>query len=273
MVWGNFMNPSSKVILNSGNTMPVIGLGTWQMNHNDVESISKALEMGYRMIDTSGDYGTQEAVGKAVRKSGLSRDKVYIVTKIEEDENAYKAARRNVEEMGLSYADLILIHRPPAYSAGENLWRGLMEAREEGIAKDIGVSNYSVDELDQLIKSSGYIPAVNQIEWSPFGHSMEMLEYAQDHEIVIQAYSPLTREKMTGSKVLREIASRYEKTAEQILLRWNIQLGTVPLPKAANTNHQRENLDIFDFQISEDDMATLNSLNEEYSSLSSLQYI
>lgn len=253
--------------------MPVIGLGTWQMSHNDSDLIRRALETGYRMIDTSGDYGTQEAVGKAVRKSGLSRDKVYIVTKIEENEDAYRAVRKNVEEMGLAYADLILIHRPPAYSAGEDLWRGLIRAKEDGIAKDIGVSNYSIDQMNQLVQASAYIPAVNQIEWSPFGHSLEMLEYCQDNDIIIQAYSPLTRENMTDHALLKSIASSYDKTPEQVILRWNIQLGTVPLPKSANTYHQKENVDIFDFQISEDDMAALNSLNEQYSSMSSLQYI
>lgn len=253
--------------------MPVIGLGTWQMSHSDADAIRKALEIGYRMIDTSGDYGTQEAVGKAVRKSGLSRDKVYIVTKIEEDEEAYRAARKNVEEMNLGYADLILIHRPPAYSAGEDLWRGLIRAKEDGITRDIGVSNYSIEQINQLIRSSGYIPAVNQIEWSPFGHSLEMLEYCRDNDIIIQAYSPLTRENRTGQGILRGMARRYAKTPEQIILRWNIQLGTVPVPKSVNSQHQKENLDIFDFQISENDMDRLNSLNEQYSSLSSLQYI
>lgn len=256
--------------------MPIIGLGTWQMNGNAAQTIARALQLGYRMIDTSGDYGTQQAVGKGLKKSGLPRDKVYIVTKVEEYQDAYRAARRNVEEMGLEYADLILIHRPPAYSAGESLWQGLIQAQEEGIARDIGVSNYSIEQIEQLIKASGVTPAVNQIEWTPYGHSSQMLEYCQHHDITIQAYSPLTREKKMEDGPLKRLAARYGKSPEQILLRWNIQQGTVPLPKSSNPAHLRENLDIFDFQISEDDMAELRGLNRQYSSLSSsssLQYI
>lgn len=266
------MNPSSTLELRTGNRMPVIGLGTWQMS-DPAHIVRYALNIGYRMIDTSRDYGTQVGVGKGLRKSGLPRDKVYIVTKVEENEDTFEAARRNVEEMGLEYADLILIHRPPSYSADEDLWQGLIKAKEQGLTRDIGVSNYSVGEIDRLIRSSGVVPAVNQIEWTPFGHDQRMLDYCLDKDIVIQAYSPLTREKKVHDKRLCQLAEHYDKSPEQILLRWSIQLGTVPLPKSDNLAHLRENLDVFDFQISEDDMAILNGVNARFSSLSSLQYI
>lgn len=267
------MGPSSTRELNSGSEMPVIGLGTWQMGHRAVEAISNGIRRGYRMIDTSGDYGTQAAVGEALRVTEIGRDKIFIVTKIEENEDAYDATLANVQEMGLAYADLILIHRPPHDSAGQELWQGLIRARQDRIARDIGVSNYSIDQLQELIDDSGIVPAVNQIEWTPFGHSVEMLEFCKDNDIVIQAYSPLTREEKADDQRLARIAETYGKTPEQIMLRWNLQLGTVPLPKASNFAHQRENLDIFDFILSEDDMETLNSMNQRYSSLSSLQYI
>lgn len=267
------MNPASKVELNTGSEMPVIGLGTWQMGSDVAEIVAEALSLGYRMLDTSGDYGTQPGVGEGLRKSNVSRQEVFIVTKVEEDDDGYEAARKNVSEMGLTQADLILIHRPPNSSAGQKIWKGLIRAHDEGITRDIGVSNYSTGQINELISDSGVVPAVNQIEWSPFGHDMDMLDFCRENDIVIQAYSPLTREKMTKNDKLRDVAARYDKTPEQILLRWNIQLGCVPLPKASSREHLQENLDVFDFIISENDMATLSSLNEHYSSLSTLQYL
>ena len=267
------MGPSSTVELHTGNLMPVIGIGTWQMGSDATDALKHAIKIGYRMIDTSGDYGTQPAVGKAFKKSGIPRGEMYIVTKIEEDDNAYEAAKYNVRKMHMEYADLILIHRPPRSSAGQDLWNGLAKARDEGIVKDIGVSNYSIGEMQELISESGITPVVNQIEWTPFGHSVDMLDFCRENDIIIQAYSPLTREERINDEQLRQIARSYGKTPEQVMLKWCLQLGAIPIPKASNPNHQQKNLDIFDFIISDDDMASLNSLNEEYSALNSLQYV
>lgn len=254
--------------------MPVLALGTWQLTNDTPSIIVQALEAGYRMIDTSGDYGTQPGISEGLRRSGMEREALYIATKVEEDEDAYEASRKNLAELGLGYADLMLIHRPPGSGAGEELWDGLLWARREGLAKDIGVSNYSVGQLQALIDSSGETPAVNQIEWSPFGHSDEMLAYCRDHDIVVQAYSPLTRGERLDNETLVELAEAHRKTPAQVLLRWNIQLGTVPLPKSNRSEHLRENIDIFDFELGDDDMARLNGLNEHFSSLGeSLSYV
>jgi 2,5-diketo-D-gluconate reductase A len=266
------MNASSTVRLHTGNTMPVIGLGTWQLTEDTAATIRHAIDAGYRMIDTSSDYGTQPGVGGAVRGSTIAREDLFIVTKIEEIDDAYTAAKEYVQEMGLEYADLILIHRPPRDGTSVKLWEGLIKARDEGVAHDIGVSNYSIEQLQELIDATEEVPTVNQIEWSPFGHKVEMLEYCRDNEIIIQAYSPLTRTQELGEKRLVEIAEKYGKSPAQILIRWNIQLGVVPLPKANSWQHIEENIAVFDFEISEEDMATLSSCNEEYSALSGLAY-
>jgi diketogulonate reductase-like aldo/keto reductase len=144
------------------------------------------------MLDTSSDYGTQPDVGRGVKESGIPREDVYVVTKIEENDDPLEAAMAYVDDLGLDHADLILIHRPPPGGAGEELWKGLLEARREGVARDVGVSNYSIDEIQALVDATGEVPTVNQIEWSPFGHSPEMLDFCRSNEIVAQAYSPLT---------------------------------------------------------------------------------
>lgn len=259
-------------MLATGREMPILGLGTWQLTDDTADAVLSALELGYRMLDTSGDYGTQPGIRDAIRRSGIPREEIFIVTKIEEDEDAYESARRNVAELGLDYADLILIHRPPPYGAGEELWEGLIRARDECVTSDIGVSNYSMDFIQTLVAATGEAPVVNQIEWSPFGWSEEMLRYCRDKDIIIQAYSPLTRGERLDEPILKEIAAACGKTPAQILLRWGVELGTVPIPKANRRDHQAENLNIFDFELSADEKAALASLNERYSALGALPY-
>lgn len=266
------MDRDSSVNLHTGRKMPVLGLGTWQLTIDTPDTTAYALEIGYPMIDTSGDYGTQPGIGKALEKSNIKRQDIYIVTKVEENDDAYNATKSNLKELKIDYADLILIHRPPPVGSGENLWEGLIKAKKEGLVKDIGVSNYAIDLIDKLIETSGEVPVVNQIEWSPFGHSEEMKEYCEQKGIIIQAYSPLTRTKRLDDKTLMKIAEKYSKTPAQILIRWNLQLKTVPLPKANQKSHLEENIDVFDFEIENEDLSLLNSLNERYSSLGSLPY-
>ena len=261
------MNLHDKVKLRTGNEMPIIGLGTWKLTHETAEALEKALDMGWPMIDTSSDYGTQPGIAEGIKRSGVPREAYYMVTKVEEDEDSYRATLKNLKELQLDYADLMLIHRPPKQGVGVELWQGLMRAKQSGLTKDIGVSNYSVDQMDALIQATGEVPTVNQIEWSPFGYSDEMFDYCDRQGIVIQAYSPLTRAKRLDDETLRDIAAHYGKTPAQILLRWNLQLGTVPLPKANQEAHMHEDLDVFDFNLSSEDMAELLQLNEYFSAL------
>jgi diketogulonate reductase-like aldo/keto reductase len=266
------MDPQTTVTLHSGSQMPVLGLGTWELTKDTAETVKEALRLGYRMIDTSGDYGTQPGIGEALKQSGLAREQIYLVTKVEETDNAYEATRKNLSELQVDYANLMLIHRPPETGAGEELWHGLIRAKNEGLARDIGVSNYPIRLIETLSDAIGETPTVNQIEWSPFGHSVDMLTFCQQHKIIIQAYSPLTRTKRLDDQSLNTIATKYNKTPAQLLLRWNLQRGTVPLPKANQRGHLNENIRVFDFDISKQDMASINGLNERYSSLGSLPY-
>lgn len=253
--------------------MPIIGLGTWNLKIDTAGTIEFALRLGYRLIDTSGDYGTQPGIAEGLKRSGLARDDFYIVTKVEEDEDAYRATKKNLRELDLDYADLILIHRPPGEGTGEELWRGLMRAKEEGLTKDIGVSNYSAALIGALFEATGDMPVVNEIEWTPFGHSEEMLAYTRDNDIAIMAYSPLTHGKRLDDPTLVALGEKYGKTPAQILIRWNVQRGTVPIPKSNKREHLEDNLDVFDFKISVSDMQQLNELNEWYSSLGFLEYL
>jgi 2,5-diketo-D-gluconate reductase A len=265
------MNNQSTITLRTGARMPVLGLGTWELTDDTAGTVAHALDRGYRMIDTACDYGSQPGIGEAIRRRGM-RKEIYLVAKVEETDDAYQATRKYLGEIGTEYADLMLIHRPPDEGVGEALWSGLVRARKEGLARDIGVSNYSIQQLQELARATGEIPAVNQIEWSPLGHSNSMLEFCRDQGIVIQAYSPLTRAERLDDARLKGIAARYGRTPAQLLIRWNLQLGTVPLPKANRKKHLEENIDVFEFEITDADMSALRGLNEHYSSLGSLSY-
>jgi 2,5-diketo-D-gluconate reductase A len=253
--------------LRSGRRMPAIGLGTWELTEGTAEAVRDALRVGYRMIDTSGDYGTQRGIGKALRAGGTDRDSVFIVTKIEEDEDAYAAVQRNLAELGIDYADLVLIHRPPPRGVGMRLWQGLVRAANDGLCREIGVSNYDVGQIEELAEKTGVVPAVNQVEWTPFGHSKELLSFCRANRIVLQAYSPLTRAERLDDEKLGRIARRHRKSPAQVLIRWNLELGTVPLPKAGRREHRRENLDVFDFDLDEGELRELNALNDRWSAL------
>src|SRR5439155_23544004 len=168
-------------------------------------------------------------------------------------EDGYDATSDRLSELGLDYADLVLIHRPPPAGAGESIWEGLIRAKRDGLSVEIGVSNYSTDQIDAVTRATGERPSVNQIEWSPFGHSREMLEYCRERRILIQAYSPLTRGKRLDDPTLGAIGRNHGKTSAQVLLRWNIQLGANPVPKASTGDHLRENIAVFDFELDEEE--------------------
>lgn len=267
-------HPSDTVSLHTGRRIPVLGLGTWKLTQDTAATVEAAIRMGYRMIDTSGDYGTQPGIAEGLRRSEIDPDEIYMVTKIEEDEDAFEATKDRLRELDLDRVDLMLVHRPPPSGAGVDLWRGLQRARDEGLTADIGVSNYSAEQIDELISATGETPTVNQIEWSPFGWSEDMLEYCNRHDIVIQAYSPLTRAERLDDGALTEIAADHGKTPAQTMIRWSMQLGVVPLPKANQMEHLRENLEVFDFQLFVESMTRLGACNEQFSALGkSLAYI
>lgn len=256
------------ITLDSGYKMPMIGLGTWQLTGDAaLESVKYALGLGYRMIDTSGDYKNQSEIGKAVRENGVPREEIFLVTKVEENDDAYDKTCKDLRELGFEYADLMLIHRPPKHGAGRELWEGLIRARDDELTRDIGISNYPIDEIEELIQATRVVPAVNQIEWSPFGYSHEMLDYCNRNEIIIQGYSPLTRNTRLDEEKLIDLATKYKKTPAQIMIRWAMQHRVVPIPKASTREHLKENIDVLDFAISSHDMERLDNYNEQYSAL------
>lgn len=261
------MDIHSTVQLHTGTRMPVIGLGTWGIRGSIRQAIEEALACGYRMIDTSGDYGSQPSIGELMSRGAIPRESVYLVTKIEETDNAYEATLHALEELQTHYIDLMLIHRPPRTGAGVDLWRGLIRAQKEGKIRDIGVSNYSEQQIQTLVGATGILPVVNQIEWSPFGWSQQMYDFCKENNIVIQAYSPLTRAERLNDGIVAQIADKYNKTPAQILIRWSLQQGLVPLPKAESDQHIEENISVFDFHLNDEDMSILNSLNENFSAL------
>lgn len=263
----------TNIRLVSGNKIPVMGLGTWQLAQDTAGTVLYAIKLGYRMFDTSSDYKTQSGIGRAIRASKMERKEFFVVSKVEETDNSYERTLSNLKELGMDYLDLVLIHRPPPSGAGINLWKGLIRAKEEGLVRDIGVSNYPALFIEDLIDETGYVPAVNQLEWSPFGHSDEMRRYCMDKKIVIMAYSPLTHGRRLDDPVLNEVAEQYDKTAAQLLIHWNIQTGTIPIPKANSKEHLMENKNVFDFDIKGEDLRSLEQLNHRYSSLGRLPYL
>lgn len=263
----------SNVVLRTGHEMPLLGLGTWMLTTHTAESVQHALELGYRMVDTSADYLTQPGVGHAVRRHSAPRESLFIVMKVEENDDGHAATVKNLDDLKLAYADLVLIHRAPKKGVGEKVFRGLMRARDEALVRDIGVCSYKIEQLRELADATGEMPAVHQIEWSPFGHSLDMLNFCRAHGIVVQAYSPLTRGKRLGDKRLGELARKHGKTPAQIILRWNLEWGVVPMPKAYRVDHQCENLELFDFDLDAVDMATLDGMNEQFSALDKLDYL
>jgi 2,5-diketo-D-gluconate reductase A len=266
------MATEGKVTLATGTEMPALGLGTWQLSgRGATDGVLHALELGYRLLDTATDYGSDPHIRDALRQSDLDREELFLEHKVEEDEDAYEATRDRCERLGVEALDLCLIHRPPPEGSGELLWEGLIRARDEGLTREIGVSNFAPAQLDRLIEASGERPAVNQIEWSPFGHSERVLEHARERAVVVQAYCPLTRGKRLGDATLDEVGARHGKSAAQVMLRWCLQLDTPPVPKAADPAHREQNIDVFDFELDEEQMRRLQGLNEHYSALGGLQ--
>jgi diketogulonate reductase-like aldo/keto reductase len=261
------MDINSKFTLNSGINIPVIGLGTWELTKQTADIVERALGIGYPLIDTSGNYDVQPAISDGLKRSGFERSTFYLQTKVEPDEHTYTATITNLKELQMPYADMVLLHWPPKSGFGEEQWNGLIKARDEGLTKDIGVSNYSADQIQGLIDATGIRPAVNQIEWTPFGHDKSILGYCQENEIIIQSYSPLTRGEKLDDKTLTAIAITHDVSPSQVLIRWNLQQGIIPIIKGSSEDHLKENINVFAFELTDEEMKSLDNLNEQYSAL------
>jgi diketogulonate reductase-like aldo/keto reductase len=257
---------ASRVRLNDGNQMPLFGLGVWQASPEDTRyAVSKALETGYRLIDTAKLYRNEADVGQSVRESGLPREEVFVTTKLWNSDHGYDAALRAAEEsnarLGLEYMDLYLIHYPVQKVRHES-WRALARIKQDGLARSIGVSNYTVRHLEELMEKSDVVPTVNQVEFHPFLYQKELLDFCRRHDIRLEAYCPLTQGQRLDHPTIAKVAAKYGKTPAQILIRWGLEHEVIEIPKSVKEHRIRENSSVFDFAIAADDMALLDGLNE-----------
>lgn len=257
----------TRVKLNDGLEIPSIGFGTYKLNGREgAESIKNAIELGYTLIDSAFNYENEGAVGEAVRKSSLKRDELIITSKLPGRHHSYKEALVTIEESlyraGLDYYDLYLIHWPnPRLDLYVEAWQAFIEAQKRGLIKSIGVCNFLPEHIERLIKETGVKPSINQIELHPYFNQESQLAWHKDKEIVIESWSPLGR----GNNIIKEeeivkIAKTHNKSTSQVVLRWHTQLGAIPIPKATSKEHQLENLSIFDFELSQEEIESINKL-------------
>jgi 2,5-diketo-D-gluconate reductase A len=260
------------VILNNGVTMPLLGFGVFQIPDAEEceRSVSEALRTGYRLIDTAAAYGNEAAVGKAIKRSGVAREELFVTTKLWIQDAGYERARpafeRSLQRLQLEYLDLYLIHQPfgDVYGA----WRAMEELYREGRIRAIGVSNFQPDRLMDLIVHNDVVPAVNQIETHPFNQQIETQQFLQENNVQIESWGPFAegRNSIFQNEVLRSIANTYQKTVAQVILRWLTQRDVVAIPKSVRKERIIENFNIFDFELSSDDMTAIGTLDTKTSS-------
>jgi diketogulonate reductase-like aldo/keto reductase len=250
------------VDLGRGVAMPMVGFGTWQLHGQQAyQAVRHALQAGYRHIDTATMYRNEDQIGRAIADSGLDRGDIFITTKLPPG-NAGRA-RATISEslraLGTSYVDLWLVHWPPRRGASPRLWQEFLAIRDEGLSRSVGVSNYSVAEIDELIEATGERPAINQIPWSLPQYDPALLAAHAERRVAVEGYSSLKHTKLRDP-VLSEIAARHGVTPAQVVLRWHLELGIIVIPKSARPERIDSNLDLFGFSLSAEEMAHLNRL-------------
>lgn len=252
--------------LNDGVKMPWLGLGVWKTKEGEevIQSVKSAIAAGYRSIDTAAIYGNEEGVGQAIRESGVSRDELFITTKVWNDDQGYEKTLQAFEtsrkKLGLDIVDLYLVHWP-GKDKYLDTWKALIHLQKEGLVRSIGVSNFQIRHLQHIIEDTGVVPVVNQVELHPLLSQKELLGFARENQIVLEAWSPLMQGNL-DQPVLAQIAEKYGKTTAQVILRWDIQNGVIVIPKSVKEHRIRENADIFDFELSAADMAAIDGLNQ-----------
>ncbi|WP_054954945.1 aldo/keto reductase [Paenibacillus dakarensis] len=264
-------NPANQVFadgptLHDGRKMPWLGLGVYKSKEGEevIQSVKTAIAAGYRSIDTAALYGNEAGVGQAIRECGVPREELFITTKVWNEDQGYestlKAFETSRKKLGLEVLDLYLIHWPGKDKYKET-WKALIHLQQEGLVRSIGVSNFQIHHLRDIIEDSGVVPVVNQVELHPLNNQKELLQYARENNIVLEAWSPLMRGNL-DHPVLVKLAEKYGKTAAQIVLRWDYQNGVIVIPKSVKEHRIRENAGFFDFELSAEDMAAIDELNE-----------
>jgi len=260
-----------KVVLNNGVEMPILGFGVYQINDAELceRCVYDAIETGYRLIDTAASYGNEEAVGKAIKRSGVLREELFITTKLwvqdASYENTKKAFERSLKKLQLDYIDLYLIHQP--FGDVHCSWRAMEELYHEGLIRAIGVSNFQTDRLMDLIINHEVVPAVNQIEIHPFYQQTESIEFAKKYNVQPEAWAPFAegRNNIFQNEVLMSLAQKHGRSVAQIILRWLVQRGIVAIPKSVHKERIVENFSIFNFELSSEDMDKIATLDKKES--------
>jgi methylglyoxal/glyoxal reductase len=259
---------ASTLPLNDGHRIPALGLGVWQAGTGPrlVRAVTTALEIGYRLVDTAKLYGNETEVGEAVRHGPVPREEVFVTTKLWNDDHGRAKAKHAFEasmgRLGLDYLDLYLIHWP---GAGERIetWNALTDIAHGGRCRSIGVSNFTIEHLEELARESEVVPAVNQVELHPFLFQRELIDYCHQHGIQVQAYSPLGRSKYLEEPTLTAIAQKHGRSVAQVMLRWSLQHGLSAIPKSTNPERIRENATLFDFELANTEMARIDALGSD----------
>jgi 2,5-diketo-D-gluconate reductase A len=255
--------------LNDGNVIPAIGFGTYPLDGDEaVTAVAGALEAGYRLVDTAVNYGNEEAVGEGLRRSGVPREELRVTSKLPGRDHGYDDAiasvRGSVQRLGLEYLDLHLIHWPnPSVDKYGEAWRALVDLQQEGLVRSIGVSNFTPAHLRRIIDETGVTPAVNQIELHPRFPQEQMRRVHDELGIRTEAWSPLgKRDAAYDEPAVAEPAGRLGVTPGQVILRWHVQIGSLPIPKSGNPERQRQNLDVFGFELTDDEVAAITALGD-----------
>jgi len=250
--------------LNDGTSFPAIGLGTWPLDDADAErAVTEALRLGYRLVDTATNYRNEAGVGLGVARSGVPREEVVVTTKLPGRHHGYEETLASFEEsrrrLGLDYVDLYLIHWPlPRVDKYVDSWRAMIKLREDGLVRSIGVSNFTREHIERLEKETGVLPSVNQIELHPYFPQEELRAFHAAKGIVTESWSPLCRgSDLLDDPVVAGIAEAHGVTPGQVVLRWHTQLGAVPIPKSSDPGRQRENLDVFGFELDPDQLTAI----------------
>lgn len=263
------MTDQPRIRFNDGRSIPQVGLGVWQTPDDDADRIVKAaIDAGYRHIDTAAAYKNEAGVGKGIRDSDVSREEIFVTTKLWNGDQGFdpalRAFDRSLERLGLDHVDLYLIHWPmPRKDLYVQTWRALVRLREEGRAKSIGVSNFEPEHLERLIGETDVVPAINQIELHPDFQQRRLREANEKHGIVTESWSPLGRGKILGDETIAAIAEKHGRTAAQVIIRWHVQNGLVVIPKTVTPKRIVENFDSLGFQLDDDDMNALAALDSK----------